>query len=136
MKILVTGDRHWTNLDSIANALVDILEEYNIDPTKCILIHGNARGADKLAGVCGECLKMDVRPYPAHWGHTDDCPEGCREMCGRPAGAIRNKKMLDENPDIDLALAFHPDLEGGSKGTKDMVKRLEKAGKLVRRFDK
>lgn len=136
MKILVTGDREWINLESIANALVDVLEEYNIDPTKCILIHGNARGADKLAGICGESLKMDVRSYPAHWGHTKDCPEGCREMCGRPAGVIRNQKMLDDNPDIDLALAFHPDLEGKSKGTGDMVRRLEKAGKPVRKFDK
>lgn len=136
MKILVTGDREWLNLESIADALVNVLEEFNVDPKDCILIHGNARGADKLAAICGECLRMDVRPYPAHWGHTDDCPEGCREMCGRPAGSIRNKKMLDDNPDIDVALAFHPDLEEGSKGTRNMVMRLEKAGITVRKFDK
>ncbi len=136
MKILVTGDRNWTNTESIANAIVDVLEAHNLNPVNCTLIHGDAKGADSIADAYGDLLGMDVKPYPAHWRHTEDCPDGCREMVGKPAGVIRNQKMLNEHPDIDIALAFHPNLESGSKGTKDMVKRLEKAGIFVRKIDK
>lgn len=40
---------------------------------------------------------------------------------------IRNQKMLDDNPDIDIVIAFHSDLEN-SRGTKDMVNRARKKG--------
>jgi hypothetical protein len=44
---------------------------------------------------------------------------------GKRAGAMRNQQMLDEHPDIEQALAFHPNLKE-SKGTKDMVARLKR----------
>ena len=116
MKILVTGDREWTSLEKIASVLEDALTEFHIQPQDVILIHGAARGADSIAGLIGEELGMDVRSYPAKW-----------DKYGRAAGPIRNKEMLDDNPDIDLALAFHPDLSK-SKGTRDMIGRLIKAG--------
>ena len=109
--------------------------EFEIEPSEIILVHGNARGADDIADTCGKLLGMDVRPYPAHWCHTEECLKGCREMVGRPAGVIRNSKMLKENPDIDLALAFHSNLKE-SKGTRDMVGRLEKVGIEVHKITK
>ncbi len=135
MKLLVTGDRNWTSYDSIVDAFESVCIEFEIDPSEIILVHGNARGADDIADTCGKLLGMDVRSYPAHWCHTMECSKECREMVGRPAGVIRNSKMLKENPDIDLALAFHSNLKE-SKGTRDMVGRLEKAGITIRKITK
>lgn len=135
MKLLVTGDREWTNYDSIVDAFELVCIEFEIEPSTILLIHGNARGADDIADTCGRLLGMDVRPYPAHWCHTEECSKDCREMQGRPAGVIRNSKMLKENPDIDLALVFHTDLTK-SRGTRDMVGKLEKAGVTIRKITK
>ena len=126
MKIVVTGDRHWDNYESIVDTFEWVCKEYGIRPTDITLIHGAARGLDSMAGDIGGILGMDVREYPPHWSHTDECPDDCKEMVGRPAGVIRNQKMLDDNPGINLALSFHNDLEN-SKGTLDMCKRVDKA---------
>ena len=125
-KILVTGDRHYRNLELIADTLEGFLVEYGLNPEEVMLIHGGATGADTIADVCGKLLRMDVKPYPAHWRHTEDCPEGCSEVVGRAAGPIRNKKMITDHPDILIAFVFHDNLEE-SKGTKNMIELLKKA---------
>jgi hypothetical protein len=135
MKILVTGDREWTSYESIVDAFELVCIEFEIEPSEIILIQGGARGADDIADRVGDLLGMDVITYYAHWRHTEECPKDCREMQGRPAGVIRNSKMLKENPDIDLALVFHTDLTK-SKGTRDMVGKLEKAGITIRKITK
>ena len=134
MKIVVTGDRHWDNAESVVNAFEQMVNDYDVIPTDVILIHGAARGLDSQAAEIGELLGMDVRPYPPHWSHTDECPAECKQMVGRPAGVIRNQKMLDDNPDIEVALSFHPDLSK-SKGTGDMCRRVDKAGIKRWHFD-
>ncbi len=113
MKILVTGDREWTRTLPILTALFNILEEYNLQPDDVTVVHGDCRGADKLAAEVAKYMGMKPVPYPADWTRY-----------GLGAGPIRNQQMIDENPDTTLALVFHPDL-ANSKGTKDMVKRLE-----------
>ena len=134
MKIVVTGDRHWDNAETVVDAFEQMVNDYGVDPTDIILIHGAARGLDNQAAEIGELLGMDVRPYPPHWSHTDECPAECKQMVGRPAGVIRNQKMLTDNSDIELALSFHTDLES-SKGTGDMCRRVDKAGIPRRHFD-
>jgi hypothetical protein len=99
--ILVTGDRNWTNESVIRR----ILSRF---PKGTIVVHGNARGADSIAGKIAYELQMDVRPYRADW-----------EKYGRAAGPIRNRQMYTtEHPDV--VLAFHENIEQ-SKGTKDMI---------------
>jgi len=122
MKILVTGDRNWDDLVTVVEAFEKLLEEFDLHPQDITLIHGAATGADTIADIVGNELGMDVRPYPARWSKY-----------GRAAGPIRNKEMLDENPDIKLALAFHSDLER-SKGTRDMIIRLKRAGIEYRHY--
>ena len=144
MKIVVTGDRYWDNGESIVDAFEAMCLDYDVSPYDIILIHGAANGLDTQAAGIGKMLGMDVRPYYPHWCHSWDyhgtycpyeCPKDCREMVGRPAGVIRNQKMLTDNPDIELALSFHPDLVK-SRGTGDMCRRVDKAGILRRHFDK
>jgi hypothetical protein len=113
MKILVTGDRNWRDAKMIYQAL-DARTGMNWETIT--LIHGDARGADTLADVCAQILDFKVKRYPADW-----------DRYHRAAGVIRNQQMLDENPDIDLVLAFHDDI-GNSKGTADMISRAERVG--------
>lgn len=107
MRILVCGSRDWTD----SNTIYQKLSRY---PDNTIIIHGAARGADRLAGAAAKCLGMPVVEFPADW-----------DRYGRAAGPIRNQQMLDEGKP-DLVIACSDDLEN-SKGTKDMVTRSLKA---------
>jgi hypothetical protein len=107
MKILICGDRNWTDYRKIYR----VVQEF---PADTIVIHGDCRGADKLAGRAASKLGLSVTAFPANW-----------EKHGKAAGHIRNAQMLDESPDI--VIAFHNDLDS-SRGTRDMLSKAEAAG--------
>jgi hypothetical protein len=109
--VLVTGARTWTE-DA------PIRRELRCLPAGSIILHGNARGADRLAGRVAAELNLDVRPRPADW-----------KSYGKAAGIVRNREMLAEGPDV--VLAFHADLEQ-AKGTRHMVRIARQAGVPVR----
>lgn len=110
VRLLVCGDRNWTDEAAIKRVL-SIYREWD----EVTVIHGNCRGADKLAGKVARELGFKVEEYNADW-----------ETYGKAAGPIRNQQMLDEGKP-EYGIAFHADL-ASSKGTKDMVTRLTKAG--------
>lgn len=112
-RILVCGDRNWHDLQFIRNILTAYQKSTNNDIH--ILIHGNARGADTLAGIVGRELGWEVIAFPAQW-----------QKFGRGAGPIRNKQMLDEGKP-DIVIAFHDNIET-SKGTAHMLKIAMAAG--------
>lgn len=76
-----------------------------------LIIHGNARGADSLAGQWAALNKITQIAYPANWKRN-----------GKSAGPIRNQLMLDEALPA-LVLAFP-----GGTGTADMIARAMKQG--------
>jgi len=108
MRILVCGDRRWTDYGMIWKELVERL------PIE-LVIHGGARGADALAGRAARELGIPVSEFPAEWSRY-----------GRAAGPIRNRRMLDEGKP-DLVLAFHNDINR-SLGTRNMVRQAVEAG--------
>jgi len=102
MKALVCGGRNYRN----KNKLFDELDK--LDPD--IVIHGDARGADRLAGKWARAKgKMELK-FPAEW-----------QKYRRSAGMIRNRRMLEEKPDIVVAFP-------GGRGTYNMIKISKKAG--------
>jgi hypothetical protein len=103
MKLLVCGGRDYLDFKRIRE------EVQKINPDT--LVHGNADGADKIAGIVAENLGIKCEVYPANW-----------KKFGPAAGPIRNQQMLDDAKP-DLILAFP-----GGKGTADMIKRAERAG--------
>lgn len=113
MKVLVTGSRNWTDRDLVFKTL----DEINPD---CI-VHGAARGADSYADEWGVSRNVIVRAYPAEW-----------RSYGRAAGSMRNQLMLDDNPDIDLVVAFPLP---SSKGTIDMISKAKLAGIKIYRIN-
>lgn len=131
IRLLVTGSREWGDLDFIRDRLGRLMG--------CAVIQGEAPGADTCAATAAEQLNLVLHSYPAWWNceiYEEDQDEPCltadgrhRATHGKPAGILRNQRMLDESKP-DLVWAFHDDLEN-SKGTKDMVARALKAGLQV-----
>lgn len=111
MRILICGDRNWTDRQLIFHELVKATG-FTFDVT---VIEGEARGADTLGKEAAILQGMAVEGYPANW-----------KRFGNSAGPIRNQEMLDKGKP-DLVLAFHDDIRN-SKGTKDMIARAKKAG--------
>lgn len=107
MRVLICGDREWTDIYRIVQRIMQL-------PAHSIIIHGDCRGADKLAGFAAEEMHLRVRVYPADW-----------ERYGRGAGIIRNKQMLDQKP--HLVIGFHRNIKK-SKGTANMLKIAREAG--------
>jgi hypothetical protein len=113
LRVLVCGDREWTDYTTIYQALRDLKDQIEI------VIDGAARGADTLGNKAARALDLNWQRYPAEW-----------TKYGNPAGPIRNRQMLEVGKP-NLVLAFHPDLTQ-SKGTADMVTISRKAGIEVR----
>ena len=107
MRILVCGDRNWTDREAITRELL------RYDSTS-VVVHGMCRGADVMAAESCKMLGMHFEGYRADW-----------ERYGRAAGPIRNKQMLDTG--IHLVLCFHNDI-GNSKGTANMMKQAIACG--------
>lgn len=111
MRLLVCGGRNFKDEDSLAEELTWLLGDHEIDA----IIHGGARGADKLAGAFARACNIREIVYPAAW-----------EAHGMSAGPIRNRQMLVEGKP-DMVLAFP-----GGRGTADMIKQARAAGIEVR----
>ena len=107
MKIIICGDRNWTDIELITNYI-------NSLPKGTLIIQGECRGVDLIAKKAAKKLGYPTTDkYTANWTLYDSLgyPKGA-------AGPIRNRKMLEEEP--DLVVAFHDNL-AFSKGTKDML---------------
>lgn len=103
MIVLVCGGRDYAGD-------VTCLEQLPID----ILIHGDARGADKRAGNWANSKGIHTAAVRALW-----------DVLGRQkAGPARNSAMLLLKPDYCVAFP-------GGNGTANMIKQCEKAGIVV-----
>jgi len=108
VRVIVTGSREWNDRGRIANRLALLPLCY---PGAIItIVHGNARGADRLAAEEAYKLGLLVEPHNADW-----------ESVGKQAGFIRNEEMAKEG--ADLCIAFW---DGESRGTYDMMERASK----------
>jgi hypothetical protein len=105
MRLLVCGPRGFRDFARLC-AWLDLLA-----PT--VLIHGDAVGADRLAGRWGaNRAGVEVLVFPANW-----------EQFGKAAGHLRNARMLREGlPDMVLPCP------NGGPGTRNMVKQARLAG--------
>lgn len=99
--ILICGDRNWNNFEIIEKFIKKLLKG-------TIIIHGDCRGADKIAGYLAKKYGFEVIAFPADW-----------DKYGKAAGPIRNRQMLIEGKP-NLVVAFHNDIEK-SRGTANMV---------------
>lgn len=103
MRLLVTGGRNYSNPTNVRDLLTLLRPE--------VLIHGDANGLDRMAGLTAHRMGCEVRAFPADWAKH-----------GRAAGPVRNRQMLNEGA-ADMLLAFP-----GGVGTANMVKQAVKFG--------
>lgn len=106
LRVIVCGGRNYCDepLLDVTLASIDAARPFHA------IIHGNARGADRMAGRWADKHNIRNCPVPAEWAKH-----------GNAAGPIRNKNMLGMSP--DLVVAFP-----GGKGTRNMVKQARAAG--------
>ncbi len=106
-RVLVCGGRNFSDRIGAYRELDRLHSELGFE----VLIEGDARGADRIAGYWARCKRLDNLKFRADW-----------RKHGRAAGAIRNQRMLDEGRP-DLVIAFP-----GGHGTQDMKRRAKDAG--------
>lgn len=110
MKVLITGDRHLKDIYvRTVKKLIREIKEWNGS-----VVVGDCSGVDQL--VRDECNKQGVpcEVFEALWG-----------LHGRAAGPIRNQAMVDQQP--NLCIAIHETYQD-SLGTKDCGAKAFKAG--------
>lgn len=123
MIVLVCGGRDYSDRQKVWFELSRL--EHKVGKPFRGLIHGAASGADthardwqgsriRAASMvnCGLPKDLWCAGYPANW-----------TAHGRAAGPIRNQHMLDQNPGVELVVAFP-----GGAGTADMVRRAKAKG--------
>ena len=111
---IVCGDRNWTSRSVIERELKNLDKDV-------LVVHGDCRGADRIAGEVAASLGLRVLAFPAEWAEH-----------GRAAGPIRNQRMLLEAGPF-IVLAFHDDVES-SRGTKNMISAAKARGVEVKLF--
>ena len=106
VKVLVCGGRDFSNRVLLWDRLDGLHREH---PFSC-LIHGDYRGADRLADEWA--LTHGVQPVrcPANW-----------QKYGVSAGPIRNEHMLELKPDIVVAFP-------GGSGTNNLLNVAGRSG--------
>lgn len=121
MKVLVCGGRDYNDYDRVRSVLDSVCDEFGLWdegtflPEDITIIHGGARGADRLADEWAMANWVPIEEYKAEW-----------DKYGKSAGHRRNQEMLDKAKP-DLVIAFP-----GGRGTADMVRRAKEAGIEVR----
>ena len=102
-RVIVCGSRHWQDREAIADRLYDLSADS--DNLNCVVVHGGAAGADRIAAQEALKLGLLVEAHPARW-----------EKHGKAAGPIRNREMGSLG--AVLCIAFW---DGRSQGTRDMI---------------
>lgn len=98
--------------------MTEAFQELLQDHPDAVIVHGGAKGADRIADDLAWDYGFRTVVYAADW-----------KTHGKAAGPIRNQQMLDAGADLVLAFPLP-----GSKGTLDMIHRAKRAGVDVRVF--
>jgi hypothetical protein len=110
MRVLVCGGRDYGNAEKLNSVLSAM---HHVSPF-ALLIHGGARGADRLANQWAVHQKVPRAAFYANWSEH-----------GKAAGPMRNAMMLEQGKP-DVVVAFH-----GGRGTSDMLRKARAAGVKV-----
>ena len=108
MKVIIAGSRHMPF--SMFHLIDEAVKKSNFNVTEVVC--GLARGADMFGGKWAVNNSIPVKTFPADW-----------DTHGKAAGPIRNQQMAEY---ADALIVFIWD---GSRGSKDMLMRMERMKK-------
>lgn len=119
--ILVCGSRNFYDYNLLKSELdkyIDKILNYQnnnliFDKNNITILHGGCSGADSLANKYAKINNYKIIKIKAEW-----------DKYGKAAGPIRNKKMLELNPNIVIAFSSESQLTTGTKNTIDQAKLL------------
>lgn len=103
--ILICGSRGFGDYAKLKDSLSFLIDvEDPVTPPTTIIV-GGSRGADALGERFAKEYNIPFKVCPANW-----------EKHGKKAGFVRNKQMINLNPDIVIAF-----WDGKSKGTRHTI---------------
>lgn len=109
-KVAIVGSRRWKNLSKVHEFVASL-------PPDTIIVSGGAMGVDSAATEAARRNGLPTKVFMPDWfAH------------GRVAGFMRNSLIVDY---ADEVYAFHQE---NSPGTRDTIRKAEKAGKLKKVF--
>lgn len=114
-KVGLTGSRHYMP----RHILWPVLDIYFAEHPDMILIVGDAEGVDATGIEWAKRRGCPYKKYEANWS------------VGKRGGNDRNTRMVNENLDADVWLAFPLP---SSSGTYDCMRKAKDAGIEVREF--
>ncbi len=114
MRILITGSRHWHNIEQLEAKLRELQRTYD----DLVIAHGNSRGGgvDRFVEEICEKLGIAQEHFPVL---------GCKDGRHRGAPLKRNERMV-KTFKPDLVLAFRS--KGISNGTDFTLEFAQKLG--------
>lgn len=118
-RILVTGSREWSDADLLGRSIERANLELNTYRFPVVVVHGDARGADRIAGSYAKRAGWTEEKHPAQW-----------ETYGKRAGYVRNAEMVSLGADVCLAFILN-----GSAGATMCANLAERSGIPVRRVE-
>lgn len=122
MRVLVCGNRDWSDMATIRAWLEWLSSEANARVIIPKLIHGGQQGADRFADHIARGLGWDVLEFKPDWRH------------GPKAGPERNARMMAARPSMALAfgvLRRVRDQREDEIGMYDMLCKLSDGGVLT-----
>lgn len=118
LKVIVAGSRSFNSYALLKDSLLYLLSEDDEQdkPSADIeIVSGGAKGADTLGRMFANEFGLKIKFFYPDW-----------DKHGRAAGPLRNKEMSEY---ADALVAFW---DGESRGTKNMIELMKKAGKPCR----
>ena len=107
MRIAIVGSREYSDFEEVREYVRSL-------PKDTVVVTGGARGVDNIAADEANKCGLDVVVHLANW-----------DLHGKKAGPIRNAVVVE---DCDKLKAFW---DGDSPGTRDVVAKARRAGKLL-----
>lgn len=117
MRILITGSRTWDAADVIHDELDMCSNEARNLQQPVTVVHGGARGVDRIAGTWAR------ERAASGWPVTEEIHPADWDNLGKRAGMVRNQTMV--NLGADFCLAF---IRDNSPGATACARMAETAG--------
>ena len=111
MRILILGSQNFSDFDLVRNTFSLLIDPLS-NPEDVTIVHGNARGADRVSGFIAKEKGYQVEAHEPNWN-----------LHGKKAGPIRTQQMIDQGFDQCIVFAYGSDMPS--------LTNVEKTGKPV-----
>ena len=98
MRILILGSHNFSDFDLVRDTFSMLIDPISA-PEDVTIVHGNARGADRVSGFIAKEKGYQVEAHEPNWN-----------IHGKKAGPIRTQQMIDQGFDQCIVFAHGIDM--------------------------